>query len=262
MTDKRKGHETQSREEKREQAPRTPNAGARFGYVLSAALLLNCAFWLALSIGGCASAPTRTERALYDVTTNYVPHVIVQQMTNYVPVFVERTNTVIVTNAATGLAESVVTRVTLTNLVTLVSLQTNTVTATNYVLAPNAGTEAAIRATASTVGGLAGPFGGLAGALAVGAYHMWASIRNRKVNAALVQGIQTGREILLTTPQGDVAEAKYRTWLMDHQSAAGVIDVVSGLVDKYVDNEAARGAASLIKEASQPAAPTPAPAAA
>ena len=65
-------------------------------------------------------------------------------------------------------------------------------------------------------------------------------IRNRKVNEALVQGVETARAVLTTTPQGQAADAQFVKWLMDHQKEAGVFTTVSGLVEQLTDNPAAR----------------------
>jgi len=78
-------------------------------------------------------------------------------------------------------------------------------------------------------------------ALALGGlYHGYRQVRNRKVNEALVQGVETARAILTTTPQGQAADAQFAKWLMDHQKEAGVFTTVSGLVEKLSDNPAAR----------------------
>ena len=61
-------------------------------------------------------------------------------------------------------------------------------------------------------------------------------VRNRKVNEALVQGVETARAVLATTPQGQAADAQFVKWLMEHQKEAGVFATVSGLVDQLSDN--------------------------
>ena len=81
---------------------------------------------------------------------------------------------------------------------------------------------------------------------------------NRKVNEALVQGVETARAVLTTTPLGQAADAQFVKWLMDHQKKAGVFATVSGLVDRFSDNPAARMTAQEIalrvQRAKQPAA--------
>jgi len=91
-------------------------------------------------------------------------------------------------------------------------------------------------------------------ALALGGlYHGYRQVRNRKVNEALVQGVETARAILETTPQGQAADAQFVRWLMDHQKEAGIFTVVSELVDQRSDNPAARLTAQEILERIQKA---------
>ncbi len=86
-------------------------------------------------------------------------------------------------------------------------------------------------------------------ALALGGlYHGYRQLRNRKVNEALIQGVETARAVLITTPQGQAAEAQFVKWLMAHQREAGVFATVSDLVEQLTDNPAARMAAEEIAE--------------
>jgi len=68
-------------------------------------------------------------------------------------------------------------------------------------------------------------------ALALGGlYHGYRQLRNRKVNEALVQGVETARAVLTTTPQGQAVDAQFVKWLMDHgallnRPGAGRIEV-------------------------------------
>ncbi|HEX5218384.1 MAG TPA: hypothetical protein VFZ59_02360 [Verrucomicrobiae bacterium] len=91
-----------------------------------------------------------------------------------------------------------------------------------------------------------------------GLYHGYRQVRNRKVNEALVQGVETARAILETTPQGRAADAQFVEWLMEHQKEAGVFTIVTGLVDALTDNQAAKltaqEIAERIRQAQQPAA--------
>ena len=86
-------------------------------------------------------------------------------------------------------------------------------------------------------------------ALALGdLYHGYRQVRNKKVNEALVQGVETARAILETTPQGQQADSAFVKWLMENQKAAGVFSTVSALVDKVSDNPAAKLTAQEISE--------------
>ena len=81
-----------------------------------------------------------------------------------------------------------------------------------------------------------------------GLYHGYRQVRNRKVNEALIQGVETAREIMATTPQGQAADDQFVKWLMEHQKEAGVFATVSGLVDTLTDNPAAKMTAQEILE--------------
>jgi hypothetical protein len=81
-----------------------------------------------------------------------------------------------------------------------------------------------------------------------GLYHGYRQVRNRKVNEALVQGVETARAILETTPHGQAADAQFVKWLMEHQKEAGVFTTVTGLVDALTDNQAAKLTAQEIAE--------------
>jgi hypothetical protein len=84
-------------------------------------------------------------------------------------------------------------------------------------------------------------------ALALGGlYHGYRQVRNRKVNEALIQGVETARAVLETTPQGQEADAQLVKWLKDHPKASGVFETVSTLVQSLVDNPAAKMTAQEI----------------
>ena len=86
-----------------------------------------------------------------------------------------------------------------------------------------------------------------------GLYGAWARLKNRKVNEALVQGVETARAVLTTTAQGQAVDAQVVKWLMEHQKEAGVFATVSGLVDQLSDNPAAKMTAQEIADRVQKA---------
>jgi hypothetical protein len=91
-------------------------------------------------------------------------------------------------------------------------------------------------------------------ALALGGlYHGYRQVRNRKVNEALIQGVETARAVLTTTPQGKAADSQLVKWLMEHQKEAGVFTSVAGLVEQLTDNPAARMTAQEIAQRVQQA---------
>ena len=99
---------------------------------------------------------------------------------------------------------------------------------------------ATIEATGSVVNTFLPGIGSIVALLLGGVYHGYRQVRNRKVNEALVQGVETARAILETTPQGQAADAQFVKWLMAHQKEAGVFTTVASLVDTLSDNPAAK----------------------
>jgi hypothetical protein len=174
-------------------------------------------------------------------------------VTNTVPVVTERTNIVYVTNATSGAVSGVATRESVatnfvtalvTNLVPVFMTNVVQVPVTNLVAKPEV--EAAISATGSIVNTFAPGIGSIVALALGGLYHGYRQVRNRKVNEALVQGVETARAVLTTTPQGKAADAQFVKWLMDHQREAGVFGTVSDLVESVSDNPAARMTAQEI----------------
>ncbi|MEI2725042.1 MAG: hypothetical protein V9H26_16445 [Verrucomicrobiota bacterium] len=190
-------------------------------------------------VGGCAALDrgydtevTWTDTPVVKVTTNTVV------VTNVVPQVVERQSVVLVTNQATGAVSGYVAREPVaTNLVTLLVTNTIPVFETNVVQVPvtNLVAKPAALAAIEATGGVVNTFlpgvGSLVALLLGGFYHGYRQVRNRKVNEALVQGVETARAILETTPQGKSADAAFVKWLMAHQKEAGVFTTVAGLVD-------------------------------
>ncbi|HMP85018.1 MAG TPA: hypothetical protein PKA41_20195, partial [Verrucomicrobiota bacterium] len=133
-----------------------------------------------------------------------------------------------------------------TNLVTLLVTNTIPVFETNLVQVPftnlvvKPAALATIEATGSVVNTFLPGIGSVVALLLGGFYHGYRQVRNRKVNEALVQGVETARAILETTPQGQSADAQFVKWLMEHQKEAGVFTTVAGLVDTLADNPAAK----------------------
>jgi len=162
---------------------------------------------------------------------------------------------VLVTNEVSGAVSGYVAREPVaTNFVTLLVTNTIPVFETNLVQVPvtNLVAKPAALATIEATGGLVNMFlpgiGSMVALLLGGFYHGYRQLRNRKVNEALVQGVETAREILTTTPQGQAADAAFVKWLMEHQKEAGVFVSVSKLVDAFTDNPAAKLTAQEIAE--------------
>ena len=213
----------------------------------------------------CASGCSTLDRAFkQEVTWTNAPvvHVFTNTvvLTNTVPVVVERTNVVYVTNASTGavaghlarepVATNMVTAL-VTNVVPVFYTNVVQVPVTNLVAKPEA--EAAIQAAGSVVNTFAPGIGSILALALAGLYHGYRQVRNRRVNEALIQGVETARAVLTTTPQGQAADAQFVKWLMEHQKEAGVVTTVSGLVEQLTDNPAARMTAQEIAQRVQQA---------
>jgi hypothetical protein len=147
---------------------------------------------------------------------------------------------------ATNLVAAVV-----TNFVPVFYTNVVQVPVTNLVAKPEA--EAAIQAAGSVVNTFAPGIGSILALALGGLYHGYRQVRSRKVNEALIQGVETARAVLTTTPQGQAADAQFVKWLMDHQKEAGVFTTVSGLVEQLTDNPAARMTAQEIAQRVQQA---------
>jgi len=204
-------------------------AGERcfWGVLIAAALALLVA---------CASGCSTLDRA-YRREVSWTNAPVVQVVTN----------TVVVTNAVPVGADGagVAVRVE-TNLVPMFWTNFVRVPVTNLVARPEA--EGAIGAVGSVVNAFAPGLGSILALVLGGLYHGYRQARNRRVNEALIQGVETARAVLAATPQGQAADAQFVKWLMEQQKEAGVFTIVSELVDQLTDNPAARIVAQEISE--------------
>lgn len=190
---------------------------------------------------------TWTNAPVVKVVTNTV------LVTNIVEQIVERTNVVLVTNLTTGAISGYATREPVaTNYLTLVQTNQVPVFFTNLVQVPVTNlvgkieAEAGINAAGSILNMFLPGIGSIVALALGGIYHGYRQVRNRKVNEALIQGVETARAVLETTPQGQEADAQLVKWLKDHQKASGVFETVSALVQSLVDNPAAKMTAQEI----------------
>jgi hypothetical protein len=217
-----------------------------------------------LAVNGLSGCSTLDRAYRKEVTWTNEP--VVQVVTNTVVVtntlaqVVERTNVVYVTNNATGAVSGYATRepvatnmvaTVLTNFVPVYYTNIVQVPVTNLVAKPEA--LAAINATGSVINTFMPGIGSILALALGGLYHGYRQVRNRKVNEALIQGVETARAVLTTTPQGQAADAQFVKWLMDHQKEAGVFTTVSGLVEQLTDNPAAQMTAQEIAQRVQQA---------
>lgn len=96
-----------------------------------------------------------------------------------------------------------------------------------------------VKTATDVVGALPVPFAGTAAVFLGWLYTGYAAIRNRRVSAALVQGIEAGRKILQETPEGQRLDAKVKDLLIHHQEVSGVLDAASRLVNRYTGDTVA-----------------------
>ena len=220
---------------------------ARVGAWCGAAVV----FAAMLAVGGLSGCSTLDRAYKKEVTWTNQPVVEVVTntviVTNLVPQVVERTSVVYVTNAASGAVSGYATREPVaTNLVAAVVTNFVPVFYTNVVQVPVTNLVAkpevlgAIEAAGSVTNTFLPGIGSILALALGGLYHGYRQVRNRKVNEALIQGVETARAVLTTTPQGQAADAQFVKLLMDHQKEAGVFTTVSGLVEQLTDNPAAR----------------------
>lgn len=189
-----------------------------------------------LVLSGCAGTPNLVNRTIFNVQTNWVDQV--RQVT--------QTNLVAETNWITMVDQQHQ-----TNFVERITEKTNytTATVTNEVPVYTYTDKPTALAAIQTGGGLAGApwgIGGLLTTLLIGGYHIYQRTQNKQVAGALIQGIETAKEVLRTTPQGAQLAASFGAWLVNHQAAAGVITPISGLVDDLVNTSQAQGDAKNI----------------
>jgi hypothetical protein len=215
-----------------------------------------------LAVSGLSGCSTLDRAYQQEVTCSNAPvvHVFTNTvvMTNTVPMVVERTNVVYVTNATTGAVSGYVSREPMTtNMVTAVVTNFVPVFYTNVVQVPvttdrQTGGQA-VQAAGICHNTFAPGIGSIVALALAGLYHGYRQVRNRKVNEALVKGVETARAVLTTTPQGQAVDAQFVKWLMDHQKEAGVFTTVSGLVEQLTDNPAAKLTAQEIAQRVQQA---------
>lgn len=206
-------------------------------------------------ITGCASTPTAFDKAVADVTTNYVPHLVLQ--TNIVTVV--QTNSILQLVTITN-SVGVLVPVFVTNLTSIVTYQTNVVMATNLVavpvLTPN-DTATGTASVAGSIGNILAPgTGSLITESLLGLLAIFLGYRNRQFagkNDALTQSagvltqiIETGRELMSSTPQGQKAADAFTQWMVTHQAETGTIGEIANIVKGSTNNAEAQAAANQI----------------
>lgn len=77
------------------------------------------------------------------------------------------------------------------------------------------------------------PFAGTIAMVLGWVYSAYAALRNRRVAKALVLGIESGRRLLLETPEGQRLDARIKDALVKHQEWAGALGETRRLVERY-----------------------------
>lgn len=220
---------------------------------------------------GCSSTPTGLDRALSTVTTNYVPMLALQ--TNVVTVY--NTNVVVQTVTATNI-QGVMIPIFVTNTTSVVSYVTNIVVATNlipvYSETANTNIAGAISGAGSVLNTFLPGIGTVVSTGLLGVLSIFLGVRNRQYSGqndalsqsagVLAQIIETGREVMSQSPQGQAAANAFTQWMVTHQADTNTIATISQIVKAATNNTEAQAAAGQILgliNQTPPPGPTAAP---
>lgn len=205
--------------------------------LLAVAIIVPCLFAIPL-LTGCnlfgknAAPPTAFDRKAFDVVTNIVYKV--ENVTNHIPIYDTnyQVEVITITNE-----QNVVKQVFATNYIPIINFSNQVVTVTNrveqYDYSHPSQTSQTVSSIAGTLSNMGMPgIGSLVSMGIIGALGIYGKLRGNKTSAALAQGIETARSVLLETPQGQELDAKYKAWLIQNQSAAGVLNAVTSILNK------------------------------
>lgn len=231
--------------------------------ILIGLAVLVAAILAGVLLSGCAGGPTKTEQFLFDIRTNYIPHVVVQTntvySTNFVPVPVDRP--VVTTITRDGITQVQTNWIATTDYEAIFKVTHYVTTVTNMEERHEYALKERTTEGAQTIGTAINAFfpgvGGLVSTALVGALGIWARLRSRKANVALLQSVETGREIINQIKNDPNLDQKFKDWLIKHQKEEGVFNLVAGLVDKFKDKPAAKEDAKAIMAEANVAGPTP-----
>ena len=204
---------------------------------VSAPPLIFLFLFLLLFLSACSSPPTRLEQELFHIRTNQLPTVTL--LTNIVPASPDPTSSAPSNPPITWHTNIIVT--------------TNTLE--SYTYTPSAAATQLV-----TVASGLGPWCHLASVIIgglLGAYGLVRSTRAAKTAAVLAQVIETGRQVLQSTPQGQALDQQWKAWMIQHQAEQGVIPDVIKLLSKAVDEPSAKLTAQALVNLISPDAPSP-----
>ena len=225
-------------------------------------------FLIAGIIVGCSSTPTALDRTVANVQTNYAAVPAIQ--TNVVPVY--QTNVVVVSQTVTNTVGVPVIAFT-TNYVPVTTYQTNLLLVTNevvtgYTLTPKTNVTDIAQAAGGVTNAFVPGVGGLVTSGLLGLLSIFLGYRNRQMSGqsdalsqaagVLAQTIETGREVMASTPQGQAASDAFSKWLVSQQKATNTIGLITQIVKDSTDNVQAQAAASqILAVINQTPTPTP-----
>lgn len=204
---------------------------------------------------GCSTTPTAFDRSFAEIRTNYVPVLVLQ--TNVVTV--TRTNlavdVVTITNSV-----GVPVPVFVTNLVASSVPVTNYLIVTNLTpviqMTPSTNAVATASLIGAAVNNVVPGFGSLITEGLLGALAVFLGFRARRMSGqnnalsqvagTLAQTIETAREVMSKTPQGQEAANAFTQWMVSHQAETNTIADITNIVRTWTNNTEAQAAAAQI----------------
>jgi len=219
--------------------PKKISAGAFF--LCLPIMLIGLLFAGCKLMGQNPSAPSKFEESLFTVQTNHAPKIVLQ------------TNVIEVTKEVVLFKTNEVGQiVNYTNIYTVPKFDLITVTqqVETYTLAPRESS----REAATMIGGVVNTFapgiGTVVSGVLLGLLGGWAKVRSvKRTGGVLAQNIEAIREFVKTLPDGEKYDGVIVQYLEKHQHEAGAADSVLKLLENYVDNTQAKGAATELKNA-------------
>lgn len=210
----------------------------------AAAALACIVFFTACSTFGTnPTPPTKLESSLFNVTTNYVPVVVMR--TNVVPVTVYETNQVQMTVTNVQGVLEVRTNVLVVPVTTYL---TNTAPATNLQAQYNYGTGAGLAGAEGVISAVP-VYGSLASTALAGLAAIWGWLRsskNRQTAANTAQVVETMRQFIKALPNGTTYDNALMQWAQAHQAEGGVLTNMLSIIESEVSNPNAQFAAQSV----------------
>lgn len=209
-------------------------------FLIGVGVIFPCFFLVSL-LTGCqlfgknAAPPTAFDQKAFNIITNTVYDV--KTVTNVIPLY--QTNVQLEVMTLTNEQKQIV-QVFATNYIPVLTYSNVVHDVTNahevYDYTHPSQTSQTVASVAGTLSNMGLPgIGSLVSMALIGGLGIYGKLRGNKVAGALAQGIETAREVMKTTPQGQELDAKYQAWLVSHQAAAGVISAVTDIVNKQIN---------------------------